>query len=55
MPLYEVTPLAGPKIADKRHEGPGSVITLTESQAKHELNLGSIKVYVAPKPKPAKD
>ena len=56
MPLYEVTTLAPPKIADKHHDGPGSVISLTESQAKHEEVLGHIKPYVAPKPpKGAKD
>lgn len=48
MPLYEVTTLAPPKIADKRHDGPGSVITLTESQAKLEEILGHIKPFVAP-------
>lgn len=56
MPLYEVTTLAPAKIADKRHDGPGSVITLTESQAKLEEMLGHIKAYVPPKaPKGAKD
>lgn len=48
MPLYEVTNLAPPKIADKHHDGPGSVISLTESQAKHEEVLGHIKLFVPP-------
>lgn len=45
MPLYEVTSLAPAKIAGKRHDGTGSVISLTESQAKHELVIGSIKAF----------
>lgn len=48
MPLYEVTPLAPSKIADKPHNGPGTVITLTESQAKLEEILGHVKPFVAP-------
>ncbi len=55
MPLYEVTSLAPAKVAGKRHDGAGSVITLTESQAKHEEVLGHVKPYVAPAPKKAKD
>lgn len=51
MPLYQVTPTAPVKICDKRHDGPGSVIALTESQAKHEVNLGHLKPY---QPAPAK-
>lgn len=45
MPLYRVTHTAPAKICDKRHEGPGSVIALTESQAKHEVNVGHVKPY----------
>lgn len=54
MPLYEVTSLAPPKIAGKRHDGAGSVISLTESQAKHELVIGSIKVF-EPAPAPVEE
>lgn len=54
MPLYEVTSLAPPKVAGKRHDGTGSVITLTESQAKHELVIGSIKPYQPSAPAKAK-
>lgn len=54
MPLYEVTSLAPPKVAGKRHDGAGSVITLTESEAKHELVIGSLKVF-QPAPPPAEE
>jgi len=50
MPLYEITDRAGREVADKRHKGAGSVITLTESQAKHELLVGAIKPYVPSNP-----
>lgn len=54
MPLYVITDRAGREVAAKRHDGVGSVITLTESQAKHELLVGAIKPYVPSNPPRAK-
>lgn len=51
MPMYEITETAPVKVADKRHNGPGTTIELTESQAKHELRLGHVKL---PEPQKAK-
>ena len=50
MPIYIVTEKAPPRIADKPHDGPGSAMVLTESQAKHELVLGHIVLHEASKP-----
>ena len=46
MRLYVITDSAGKEVAGRRHDGAGSVISLTESQAKHELLIGSIKLHV---------
>ena len=54
MPLYEVTSLAGKEVATKRHDGPGSVLSLTESQAKYELLKGALKPYVPANPPKSK-
>lgn len=50
MPSYRITPLAGPMVAGVRHNGVGSILTLTESQAKYDLMQGYIEPYVAPAP-----
>ena len=54
MPLYEVTAAAPREIAGLRHDGEGSVITLTESQAKHHETVGHLAPFKAESAKPEK-
>lgn len=47
---YEVTEKAGPWVAGVRRPADGR-LWLTDSQAAHELRLGTIRPYVAPRAK----
>lgn len=42
MPRYAITNKAGKFVAGQNNRGVGTVLTLTEKQAAHELRLGSL-------------
>lgn len=43
MPRYAITETAGRFVAGQTNMGVGSVLTLTEKQAEHEVRLGSLR------------
>lgn len=48
MPRYAITEKAGRFIAGQTNTGVGSVLTLTEKQAEHEVRLGSLRALDLP-------
>ena len=49
MPRYAITERAGRFVAGQNNTGVGSVLTLTEKQAEHELRLGTLVELDPPK------
>jgi hypothetical protein len=43
MPRYAITERAGRFVAGQTNTGVGTVLTLTEKQAEHELRLGTLR------------
>jgi hypothetical protein len=43
MPRYTITEQAGRFVAGQNNTGVGTVLTLTEKQAEHELRLGTLR------------
>ncbi len=55
MPRYAITETAGRFVAGQTNTGVGSILTLTEKQAEHEVRLGSLQALdVKPAAKQAK-
>ena len=50
MPRYAITERAGRFVAGHTNTGVGTVLTLTEKQAEHELRLGTLVRVDQPKP-----
>ncbi len=50
MPRYGITEKAGRFVAGLQNHGVGSVLTLTEKQAEHELRLGSLVLLDVQRP-----
>ncbi|MCI5078712.1 hypothetical protein [Oricola sp.] len=48
MPCYAITEKAGRFVAGQTNTGVGSVLTLTEKQAEHEVRLGSLRPLDTP-------
>jgi hypothetical protein len=48
MPRYAITEKAGRFVAGQTNTGVGTVLTLTEKQAAHELRLGSLQLCDVP-------
>ena len=48
MPRYAITEKAGRFVAGQTNTGVGSVLTLTEKQAEHEIRLGSLRALNVP-------
>lgn len=46
MPRYAITERAGRFVAGHTNTGVGTVLTLTEKQAEHELRLGTLRALV---------
>lgn len=53
MPRYAITEKAGRFVAGQTNNGVGTVLTLTEKQAEHEVRLRSLMPLDVEKPKPA--
>lgn len=52
---YAITEKAGRFVAGQTNTGVGSVLTLTEKQAEHEVRLGSLRALdIKPATKPTK-
>ncbi|SMO65211.1 hypothetical protein SAMN06265173_10898 [Thalassovita litoralis] len=49
MNRYAITEKAGRFVAGQTNTGVGTVLTLTEKQAAHELRLGTLRALDAPK------
>ncbi|OSQ54954.1 hypothetical protein MCRY_20935 [Marivita cryptomonadis] len=47
MPRYAITEQAGRFVAGQNNTGVGTVLTLTEKQAEHELRLGTLRALNA--------
>ena len=45
MPAYVVTEFAPESIAGKEHDGPGSVVVLTEADAREAVELGHLVLH----------
>jgi hypothetical protein len=43
MPRYAITETAGRFVAGQTNTGVGTILTLTEKQAEHEVRLGSLR------------
>ena len=43
MPRYAITETAGRLVAGQTNTGVGTILTLTEKQAEHEVRLGSLR------------
>lgn len=58
MPRYAITETAGRFVAGQTNTGVGTILTLTEKQAEHEVRLGSLRALdvkpAAKQDKPAK-
>ena len=54
MPRYAITEKAGRFVAGQNNTGVGTVLTLTEKQAEHELRLGTLQLLDGKKAAPAK-
>ena len=58
MPRYAITETAGRFVAGQTNTGVGTILTLTEKQAEHEVRLGSLRALdvkpAAKQTKPAK-
>lgn len=55
MPRYAITEKAGRFVAGQTNIGVGSVLTLTEKQAEHEVRLGSLRqLDIKPATKPTR-
>ena len=55
MPRYAITETAGRFVAGQTNTGVGTILTLTEKQAEHEVRLGSLRALdVKPAAKQAK-
>ena len=52
MPRYAITEKAGRFVAGTNNTGVGTVLTLTEKQAEHEVRLGALQPLDGPKPEP---
>jgi len=50
MPRYAITEKAGRFVAGQSNTGVGSILTLSERQAAHELRLGSLRPLDIPAP-----
>jgi hypothetical protein len=50
MPRYAITERAGRFVAGHTNTGVGTVLTLTEKQAEHEVRLGTLVRVDLPKP-----
>jgi len=50
MPRYAITERAGRFVAGQTNTGVGTVLTLTEKQAEHEIRLGTLVSFDLPKP-----
>jgi hypothetical protein len=50
MPRYAITETAGRFVAGTNNTGVGTVLTLTEKQAEHEVRLGTLRSLDDPKP-----
>lgn len=48
MPRYAITEKAGRFVAGQNNTGVGTVLTLTEKQAEHEVRLGSLQPLDVP-------
>ena len=47
MPRYAITETAGRFVAGQTNTGVGTILTLTEKQAEHEVRLGSLRALDA--------
>lgn len=47
MPRYAITERAGRFVAGQTNTGVGTVLTLTEKQAEHEVRLGTLRALVS--------
>lgn len=52
MPRYAITEKAGRFVAGTNNTGVGTVLTLTEKQAEHEVRLGTLEPLDGPRPEP---
>ena len=52
MPRYAITKKAGPFVAGTNNTGVGTVLTLTEKRAEHEVRLGTLQPLDGAKPEP---
>lgn len=52
MPRFAITEKAGRFVAGQTNTGVGTVLTLTEKQAEHEVRLGALRPLDGPKPEP---
>jgi len=53
MPRYAITEKAGRFVAGQTNIGVGTVLTLTEKQAEHDVRLGSLRPFaIEPEPEP---
>jgi hypothetical protein len=50
MPRYAITECAGRFVAGQTNTGVGTVLTLSEKQAEHEVRLGTLVSVDLPKP-----
>jgi hypothetical protein len=48
MPRYAITEKAGRFVAGQNNTGVGTILTLTEKQAEHEVRLGSLQPLDGP-------
>ncbi|MDN2578941.1 hypothetical protein [Aquibium sp. ELW1220] len=47
MPRYAITERAGRFVAGQTNTGVGTVLTMTEKQAEHEVRLGTLRALVS--------
>ena len=52
MPRYAITETAGRFVAGTNNTGVGTVLTLTEKQAEHEVRLGTLRLLDGAKREP---
>jgi hypothetical protein len=52
MPRYAITETAGRFVAGTNNTGVGTVLTLTEKQAEHEVRLGTLRLLDGANPEP---